>query len=333
MGTRLINRFVQLLFINCVVAISGCGDDASSPASFEAALDPLFCRHAAGCGEIGKSEEQQCITDRATWRTQYPAPFDKPAAITAGTLAFDSTTARTCLDAIKALVASDPCVPWDSPASLLTGATCLGVYRGQVKEAGACKYDIECQAGYCQDFSQPGCGGQCKPLIATGQSCPSGRGCHPDDVCDLRNGQICRPLHRPGDPSSPRVRAAAGETCITSLSCSAGLICAGPFQFDQNTNHGHCAPPLDVGNPCDPSIQYAGCAGDLYCDTPTSTCISRPRAGEVCNGYQDCAPHLGCDYHLYRCFALKPLGAACSYGYECDLRFCYHGVCAADVCP
>ena len=318
---------------------AGCSQDPTTASEFEAAVDPLECRHLAKCGDIGKSEESSCPTDRAADRAHFPSVLDRQKAIAAGTLAFDAAAARSCLDALHALMANDPCTPWDSPAAVLAGPSCRGVYRGLVPIGGTCANDLECAGGYCDTRGRNStCGGSCNPFIATGQPCPSGAGCLPDDACDQFQGgavpRTCQPAVRPGDPIGTAHRSAAGGPCLTRLSCVPGLLCTGPFQWNGTANVGHCAAPLDVGQPCDPSIQYSGCAGDLTCDTVSRTCLAAGRAESDCDYYHPCRAHLYCDFSQQRCVAQPAYGAPCSnqHGEPCDIGYCQGGICSF-YCP
>lgn len=202
---------------------------------------------------------------------------------------------------------------------------------------GTCRAPVEaCSEGSCGDAAFCAADGACRPRAALGEACDASQldfdnlrddpclaGAHCEEgvcVADLAAGSAClgEDVHACGvagacrcdDPTTCtedgmvcRGAVTAGDACLTTFDCGAGLYC--------DLDAGRCAPRAAAGEAC--SAHYGACAHPYACvdgrcgseaELPPETRLLA--AGDSCAGGGSC-----------------PLGTACACsGPKCEERVC-----------
>jgi hypothetical protein len=285
--------------------------------------------------------EGECFHASADWvATQKAAaaatcaPLDKE--VSAGRVAYDSSKAQACLDAIKALDCS-------TLAGSDTPAACVAARTGHVANGATCYAGVDCTSGIC-DLSST-CPGTCVAALAADDDCSTrpddcgaGLGCQSDNT----GAQKCKPLSgvngpcpcQPGlycdvNSAAPSCKAlkASGAGCVVDVECQAGLACAG-------TATTTCQAVVGPGAACQPSTSFGGslCALGYACDPTTQQCVAGPKAGESCvksaggSDYTLLCVEGFCDRFFTgatnTCRVPKDDGAACTAAGDCNSGNC-----------
>jgi hypothetical protein len=214
------------------------------------------------------------------------------AAITAGSILYDSAQAEDCLAMIEATACN--------PGALerrLSLALCVGVFRGSRPIGSQCGLDVECASRNCvpEEFCDPAtcCAGRCtstRGVVGVQGACDS-NACAPDATCDPAT-LVCVPLYGPG------------LACRGQAECAFGLVCIDT-----------CQPPLPAGAPCALSSTGWACGGDVGCDLATLHCGARHPIGAACvPGLGHCVLDATCDPHTATCVPLPRIGEPCPGG-------------------
>ena len=206
-----------------------------------------------------------------------------------------------------------------------------------------CTSDNDCQAGHqcVQQTTDGGITGVCGKR-KNGQSCPDSSQCESgqcvDGVCCENSCTgACRSCNLPGSPGQC-LNAASGapdprDTCqdLGATACSTNGLCDG---------NGACQ-SYPSGTVCGSQ----SCVAGAY--TPPSTCNtagqciashSRTCNPFICNGdvcYDICTSDTQCvagNYCVDASCGLKPWGAKCGKGTECQSGFCAQGACCDSAC-
>ena len=329
---------------------------------YERAWAELYCEQAQRCGvpvmddiyyvfaETGPGCVERVLEAlrRGNEMRSLAAPYQ--AAVVRGTATWDADLAGACLDAQRAL----PCFMGLLGAMDEHYPECRRLAEGLVAPGGACRFDPECSAGWCD--TSAGCPGVCVAYATAGGACDDSIRCPPDQDCA---SGACRPLE-----PEPFRRAGRGEACGDFLPCAFGLACAAGTSTCVNAPGDGAACltddslPCALGHVCDDdglchrvflaAAEGAACGNDIYtgcdpvadlqCDEATSRCVPMPGEGQACTARRECVAEFYCgtDGTCRRkatdgepCSAVDS-GDACRSGY-CDQRA---GVCAplGDAC-
>jgi hypothetical protein len=271
-------------------------------------------------------------------------------AVARGTLTFDATEARHCLDVVPRA-----CVLWETEEPLNAfRVTCGGVFEGTVAQGGDCASDEDCAGDsvcYHEPFSEPTCLGLCVPRIAPGAACldeiPCSTGGLDDSTCgtDLTCATVA--LGDAVSEGAPCGLSPSGEHAFALIPCSSGTWC------DRGEEPmGICAPPLAVGSECPsenpPCLDGALCAHE---GAPVASCLQftlQTSAGAPCRAAErefcdplsllvctaevceeapgDCVAGLACPEDQYcatdRCTPKKAVGEECDYESQCASALC-----------
>lgn len=299
-------------------ALAGCGSSDAIPIdNLASELEQRVCARAVACG----GAESQTTCESTLFLTEQSGFQTVVQAVKRGTIAYDGTSAQTCLDAI-----TTDC------ADLVEPAACDVTFRGKVPAGGACVISTECVgggacvkpdtctvsccAGTCQAVAAPAAiGGACDILAST--PCVDGAFCANDGTCTARRpvGAACSGARN--ECVSPAVCLyrpdGSPETC-TVISSEPGAACAPGANFgcgreDEtcNATTSLCTKRAAVGAACASS---ADCVGYAYCDTTVGTCKARPTLGQACDNNTGawCVGSLTCPNGV--CVAPTP-GTAC----------------------
>jgi hypothetical protein len=264
---------------DCATGLICAGSTCSEPGALGAA-----CSEATPCGPPLRCIEGAC----------------------AALAAEDAACASTPECAVGATCTAGACADRES-ASCTTDADCGNLSRcgrpracgPRLPEGASCDRDALCAPGlFCDDAL-----GQCASLPGVDEPCVRGVLCAAGLGCDELAGSVCR---APGGEGSPCLASEAGPSvCAGDLGCletDAGQVC-GPLGGDgaRCTVDSRCA----VG---------FGCAFEAE----GSFCRPIRGEGETCESDRVCGDGLFCDFDTSTCAALRPAGAPCSAGHECE---------------
>ena len=219
------------------------------------------------------------------------------------------------------------------------------LWIAQVAEGGACKSDLECQAGENQE-------GYCD--VPSGEESCSFGVCVVEDVTEdpsviVGEGAACGSLDGVDNQCSeglqcdysvdepicvPRQTVAVGDTCSSARRCPEGSTCQAR---DENEEEAICKAFSPMGGPCD---NYLSCEPALYCDIAEQpgTCRARIALGQPCT--QTETPRSvtvsQCAYGSFciegTCRTIKFVGESCELDQECRGRAeeytCANSICA-----
>jgi hypothetical protein len=319
------NRRALLVFM---VALLGCSPNADSsggsdatPADFCSGLVRSWLSRYAGCAQMTLSDD---VLAAAATPSALPVCAAAQQAVRNGRSSFDADRASQCLARFpegdcQRLREDDPLRAFDE---------CATVFQGIVQQSGACAYDFDCAAGYC-DSSDGVCPGTCRAWLREGDDCMLGR-CAPHLACaDAGDGsRRCVAVPSP---------SGEGGACGDVQKCQAGLYCAGgvcaPLKSSgactdtrecatdrtcassSLSGAGSCVPFLPLGAPCETypeSCFLSNCSA-------AATCVPRPQIGEACvDGDVTLACGEGwCSGAV--CSAFTPVGQACTSDPECGM--------------
>jgi hypothetical protein len=210
-------------------------------------------------------------------------------SIAKGRLTYNGAAAASCFAELQAL-AGTACVGAVDVTLANQGASCHGVFAGNVPVSGACINDYECADGLtCVGYATPlpstiaPLEGTCQNPPAIDQPCaqikPDGSfgsttmsfkfGTHPDCApgayCTAAAGGKCAAART------------AGQSCFETSDCAAGLSCI--------NDKCDAAGPADVGGAC----SVAGdCKKGLYCQragaVESGSCQEKKAASSPCSG-------------------------------------------------
>ena len=207
-----------------------------------------------------------------------------------------------------------------------------GFCRDAFKNGDACRYDEECNSGYCTT-NYPSVEGECaRPLKEAGESCSPAAAfdatcasnycgedgtcaqecayygdsqCEDDEFCSTALSDVCVP------------RLADGSACSSDSMCMDGSWCD-PYQM--------CAPQVANGQLC-PNYTSRECKNG-YCGAGPNPpyylyeCTPFLQAGDDCAslGSEPCGPDAFCRYDaaatpLYQCTPYGQVGDDCDYVY------------------
>jgi hypothetical protein len=234
------------------------------------------------------------------------------AALAAGQISYDSSSAAACLATI------------DQGLGVDCGSTpaCVShVIKGLVAAGNACTHALECPSG-------GGCG------VSDGMSCPqhvctSGAALM-GEPCDATNGPQC-------DLGLACVTA-AGATSGTCGAGSSGAACPnGPLDCQIYVEFcgadSMCHPRVPIGSSC--ATDASSCVILGACDPTTQLCVAAGAKGQPCGAFGLCwnssciAPDANSPGV---CGTSLAAGAACVSSDECASGFCsMTGTCA--TCP
>jgi hypothetical protein len=279
---------MRTLMISCLL-LSACGDSTSHAnihnyADYVRVAVPEFCQLYVRCGIFSASQSGNCQTALAAQVGSQTKLYDYDAAIQAGKIAFDGAAASSCLDALSASACD-----LSGLLSAASNNSCQNVVKGLVPNGGACKSPLECQDGYCEGSTSPGCAGTCHAFAATGAACGTGAvTCRRSDIC---TNSICV------------ARAAQGGACASSSDCSDGLFC----------NNHICQTASAEGGPCTGGGFASDCQAGLYCDRSVTSpvCKKRIDTGGACTSSGQCRDGLACSTQNV-CQTIADVGQSCS---------------------
>lgn len=218
--------------------LTACGGDDSGSgaialANLGDAMATSYCAKTFECCTMAETEQRfegAPVTDEASCRMFYAGFFnalaaDFQASIDAGKLVYDGDAARQCVNALNAMACTDYARD-DDPLS----RECPDPFMGQVANDMQCKFDDECQSGYCEGDSQfpaPGTPGTCKAAPTSGQACMDFT-CADGLTCE--NG-VCTALKADGaacyDGAECQSGGCNGASQSTAGTCGAPTTCNG----------------------------------------------------------------------------------------------------------
>lgn len=326
-----------------LLACGGAGKTAVTPGSSANAKD--FC---ASFEQAAVELLTRCYGGgEAFWSDIYGQLFNCPEVtrlVSAGTLIYNASQGKQCLDAVKA-------VSCDNTGPL---APCNAALTGTVPAGGACAGRTqlmfpECAPGSECSWQSNACGGTCRAYARLGQACGNGFG---TDYLDCEDGttcgwetEVCLAEVAEGQPCAgpDGVSCAAGLYCEggdypttgtcrkqkTSGACAHGGECASTYACVPSGGPGTCRKEKLPGQPCEPGecvSLFSRCGTDGKC-TDARSAETQP-CGTSGDEYIQCAKGLYCDYSdttadLGTCRPEIPAGSPCTSGGACaDDGYC-----------
>lgn len=307
---------LRTIVAGVVFLLGACsGSDANAPiplGDFPAALAGAYCEYARHCVPNENdsplviaylSASSTCASDflRLSPSLAMPRLLE---SVEQGTVAYDATKARECVNAIA------------SSCNLVTDINAFGTgpcaeaFGGTVGANGQCHANADCSGdAYC-NFGEGQCPGHCVRRFAPGTACNNamecgaGSGSFGDCVHDAESGMTrCVEILQAAD-------AASGETCgdaiegdtVSRRACASGLSCP--------SGGGACDAPHALGESCIVETDFACAPGSLCLGAPGSaTCRAvtvLDEVGAACDSETD-------DVQAYR--LCNPLhGLTCASG-------------------
>ena len=196
-----------------------------------------------------------------------------------------------------------------SDSQCVAGSFCVNSSCGLKPLGAECSLSKECQSGHCAQ-------GTCCNADCTG-ACMA---------CNLvASLGLCTAVPDGAPDPQEKCQVTTQSTCGTTGLCKAGA-CA---YFTKGLN---CMAPTCAT--ASSEIQASTCDGVGACLTPPArTCgtyvCSAGACKNTCTGDADCVPPNTC---VNNSCGLKPNGATCSAGSQCQSTFCTEGVCCNSAC-
>jgi hypothetical protein len=314
-------------FAVALALVAACGgDEDSGPLEADdlpEALVSAYCNLYVQCG---------LIDDAATCRSlDLDLEFDADllAAVHNGTVLYDESKARACLNSLfGGSCERNRVFDENSPE-------CDTVFSGTIPDGGACAIDEQCISDSCNTPTCPDacCPGTCvgndppPPPPRVGESCALNNDCI-DSYCD-ETTTTCVALKSAGTACQSSRECAEGSCPTASMVCTTlpgpGEACTGSSSSACRDIGYYCHPTNLVctayglgGDTCSP--QTEPCSPIYTCDPATTTCKLRPRLGEPCStstSATNCIDQSWCDPTTSICTAPKPDGATCDTNREC----------------
>ena len=286
------------------------------------------------------------------------------AAIARGTVVYDASTVRTCLDSLGQIAC-------DSSNAQELPSKCATIWAGGVTIGGTCFSDVECAADtlgtYCA--SDGSCPGHCQVRAAQGQSCKSTSECQQNLECDTAHG-VCVSQLKQGAPcvdgdettgacgGFTRCKADTtstqyhcsflfdsmsvgdGQICDSLNLCADPLVCMGTGEVTDASSAANvyrCQQPVASGGACRYGIVNPCPVGEFcpvqYGDTTTSTahCTPQIAANQTCNGTYayECQDTGRCSSTSKKCLAPQHIGGPCENSDDCYSNVCTNSICVA----
>lgn len=258
-----------------VAALAACGP--SSFGDFRTQLVKAACDRDVKCGLVAASERDRCPPPDAilSYAATVPAA-SADAELKAHLLAFNSSGAEDCLDAVRGAACrygNDPAAP-GSPIAL----HCHHVVGPNVTVGKACQGVAECLGGTCVS-STADVVGTCVAYPSPGAPCTDQASCDPTvQFCGLN------PSTEAGAPPMVcLVHKQPGQKCDADEQCSFGYLCS---------PKGVCASPAVVpdGSACvggaNSCKSHSSCRAD-------GLCHPLEKLGAAC-AERDCQDGLAC---------------------------------------
>jgi hypothetical protein len=266
-------------------------------------------------------------------------PLD--ALLAKHTIAYDASLAASCLDMLKAHVATEcspslDCVGKTLHGLVADGATCTSAAECHPESNCQRADDTTCDLASCAGpgaIGAPctmfGCvsGAYCDNVIDTCVAIPAGNAglgadCSDPAVAVCKAGLLC--LADPATAGNTFTCQTPGNLCQSDGDCPLDAFCA-PVTST-------CKPRLPVGAPC--TDFPTGCIVLGQCDPITNRCVKAGSDGEPCGQLGVCLDAY-CDGGAGNdpgvCVAYKALGDFCQAGHECLSEVCHNGRCTD--CP
>lgn len=266
-------------------------------------------------------------------------------AIARGTITYDATRARACLDALGA----DPCTLTNNGRAAVV---CQGVYSGTLPAGGACSLNEECGVEqFCSTTTA--CPGTCQARRTSGQPCGEERHCAAgltctDEVCvappmvgagctelgGCALGMLCSAGQcRPVDEVLVGAEGATcslqnGPLCLPGLSCVVDTVGMGGATFV-------CRAGVAAGAACRTGIpaqcpEGQACSGtDLMRLDFDGTCAPVPTMEGAACDLSGCANGMKCEMDV--CVRVRDNGEACETSSQCASSLCSMGTCVAPM--
>ncbi len=334
-------RTALLLALLCVSPGCDFFDDDSGDGTWVAydevasVAKDAYCRYATRCGIF--PDEASCASSSLS--SAYSFDVDTVAGIRTGTIHYNGSNMRKCLDAIALMT----CDRTDEDGRVVPPA-CSEIIQGLGKSGDACFVGAECASTYCNvnaDTSVTCATGTCigdtapeTDPVPLGMPCGSTTECEAGTRCDFQTTLTCVPLKAQGAP------------CVGDQECAFGLGCGGTAGTRACTAlptlNQACSPDLpcrDDGQYCDVNMTTPTCRRlgleaatcimnsqcSLYypCDTTTGKCTKLPTTGQSCVQTGRCFDAASyCDTATYLCTALKGDGSMCTADTQCASHNC-----------
>jgi hypothetical protein len=355
-------RISLVLVVTLASALAGCPSSTTAPSTVPiedlgGEYGDTFCGILTDCyGDVLREAlvggtEAECAA-RLTTSYEEGVLHLYEQAIADGTMSYDGTQVRPCIDALQAL----GCGVLDSRSP----PECDEVLIGEVELGGPCSINEQCSgAAYCMNAMA--CPGTCQPRGGVGTTCSSDEACESPMKC--RSGSCVVPAGE-GAPCG----GTSGNDCAGGLICAGAMMgmtgtCRTPETVQSGALHGACnvlmtqlcQPGLScvvasftsmtcemgdiaIGTACHVAIPDA-CASGAYCaDTNAmmgdldGTCTALPGVGMPCAMVpfgQQCATDLHCEGDT--CRETHAEGGSCTAPSECFSGMCTGGTCAAPM--
>jgi len=343
-----------------LLVMAGCGGGIVA-GDFPGAFAKAVCQQQARCRTAAAYEERLCEDEIAglyapdlakaikAGRAQFvPGQAQKclDGISAAGCDRIPADVAEACTNAVKGLLATDAqcnwayecasglCIPQQLGAC---PATCLM----PVAEGGTCpaksgagcddRLGLRCIASVCSKLHSQGqpctfdsdcavalycsAAGACEPRGNDQASCNAGNECAAGQYCQLFDpGGLCHKKVAQGKPCGED----QAHAISAAVECEDGLVCMGFTGGKGVPVTGTCSAPSDVGGACTTGAGITGCAQGLDC--VNGKCALPPSTGPCVDG--ECLDGTAYCDSAGQCQSLKPDGAACADGKECQSRSC-----------
>lgn len=192
------------------------------------------------------------------------------------------------------------------------GRTCDFWQDGRRANGAPCFYGLECKSGVCETPSPHFECGRCAARLQNGEECllVSGESRPRCEILSDCSGSI-------GSPGICKPRPALHQPCF-DVQCQAPLVCAEDVDFEFS-----CEAPSGEGAPCSgPSDSRCPWARALECRDGRCQRYQLSAPGERCGPAFRCTDGSTCDPTTELCVAPAPIGAACTYAWDCATRYC-----------
>ncbi|HYQ47263.1 MAG TPA: Dickkopf N-terminal cysteine-rich domain-containing protein [Polyangiaceae bacterium] len=329
---------------------AGAGGQADESIPLDRIAQPSLeaeCEKLERCGLAIQFEQAPggCVgAQLADWQAAFDGVKDE---IARGTVVYDPTAARACIEARR----NARCDSLGFPRA------CEALIDGTRRAGEACQSGVECE----QDLQCQGCPGKCTPLRKLGQACSDEAPC--DVTLECVEGQCAaRPLegdacgsvisryclgseHCSGETDDspgvcqPQRVVGRGEDCGSGLGVFCGLdsACVQQKQADESVRE-VCVERSRSGGTCWHGIQDT-CPEGEYCPLTiedqlrglAAKCRPLAQPGERCPASNGCAPGGRCLFGNL-CVAPRATGQPCYSPDECSSYICSNGTCVDSVC-
>jgi hypothetical protein len=191
------------------------------------------------------------------------------------------------------------------------GRTCDFWQDGRRADGVPCFHGLECESGVCETPSPHLECGRCAARLENGEVCllVAGESRPRCEMFSYCSGSL-------GDPGTCTPMASLHQPCFD-------VLCHGPLVCTVDGPEWSCEPPSGEGAACSgPGDDRCPTERALECRDGRCQRFQPVQPGDPCGPGLRCINSPACDPNTQQCSYAAPVGAACTYPWDCESRYC-----------